>query len=258
MKKNLFGGLAFFLLSMAGIQSCDNVEYAKEVMCTDIFSSVMVYVEDLDGNGFVLDSVRSVWGDKELIATSLDTSLYARFPKDEAFPYPVVNDNWQKEFRGKTETVIFTGYKNGNEVVSGEVKVTADECHISSPESSKVFTATYSGQVMCTEEFISLIIYVKDKSGNPFLLDSICSTWGDSILIAGRVDESYMEFYQTGEGRYPIVDDTSFSYFIDKIETIEFKGFKNDKQVVSGQMKVTADRCHIRSVEEAPTFIVSE
>jgi len=264
MKKSIFlCGCIFVAFTFLGLQACadTNVKLNPEddgVICTYDFRTVHAYVADADGNGILLDSVRTTWGKEELIAKAIDASVYDNFPENEPYPYPVVDDAWQKDFKSKEEVVVFTGYKDGMEVVTGELKITADECHVSTMESDKVLIGEVPSQVACTEVFMILMAYVKDKDGEPYLLDSISSTWNDKILIAEKIDNSQADFYPASEGLYPVVDDGSRSYFIDKTETVEFRGFKNNKQVVSGQMKVSADICHIQSVEEIPTFVVSE
>lgn len=256
MKLNLLSFMLPCLLVMMSTQSCDDVKLnnEKEVLCTMDFRSVFVFVEDTEGNPFLLDSIRSAFDGEELIAQGIDPSVYSNFPPEEPFGYPVVDDTWQEFFKGRTEDVEFKGFRNGEEVVSGLVKVTADECHVSSPESDQVLVASYIEPVFCTEEFRTISVFVKDNSGNPYALDSITTTWNDEVLIAEKVSNEY----RVSEGVYFVIDDSLQKLFENKTDSVLFKGFKEQKEVVSGMVKVGADRCHVYSPEEMKTFVVSE
>ncbi len=256
MKLNLLSFMLPCLLFMMGAQGCDDVKLnnQKEVLCTMDFRSVFVFVEDTEGNPFFLDSIRSTFDGKELIAQGIDFSVYFDLSTETPFGYPVVDDSWQELFKGRTEEVEFKGFRNGEEVVSGLVKVTADECHVSSPESDQVLIASYIEPVACTEEFRTICVYVKDKSGNPYALDSLTTTWNNEVLVAEKVSNEYA----VKEGVYPVINDALQKLFENKTDSVLFKGFKDDKEVVSGMVKVGADRCHVYSPEEMRTLVVLE
>lgn len=260
MKLNLQTGLLSCLVLMMGFQACDNSNdnNGKEVFCTADFRSVVVFVEDEQGHPFLLDSISATFENEELTAMAIDSSHYAHYPEGTPYGYPVITDQWQEFFQNRTEVVNFKGYKNGKEVVSGDIKVTADECHVSSPESDQVLVAVYEYEneepVFCTEEFRTQFVFVKDKSQNPFVLDSVSTTWNDEVLFAEKVESEYA----IQHGAYPVIDDSVQKLFENKSDTVLFKGFVNNVEVVSGKVPVSADRCHINMPDEPATLIVSE
>lgn len=257
--KRLFSALLPCALVFMGIQGCsddNNGEIPdKEVICTMDFRSVFVYVEDQSGNPFLLDSICSIYGGEALIAQKVDPEVYANISVEDGYGYPVIDDSHQKIFKGLTDSVEFKGFLGGMEVVSGYVVVTADECHVSSPESDRVLVADFE-LIACTEEFRTNMVLVKDSEGNPYLLDSISSTFGDNVLIAEKISPE--SIFEGSEGYYPVVDDGSRALFVEEPGTVTFKGFKAGKEVVTGDVEVTADLCHIQMFETIPTFTVQE
>ncbi len=88
--------------------------------------------------------------------------------------------------------------------------------------------------VLCTEEFRTIAVKLKDHLGDPIALDS-------------------MKVFREQDGRditmNPLVDDFMLKELQDKKVTIWFKGFVGGKVVASAKFVVSADCCHVILVE---------
>ena len=96
--------------------------------------------------------------------------------------------------------------------------------------------------VICTEQFVSLRVTVKDKNGIPITLDRF-----EVINMENNVDIAL--HYNTGSiyiprcGQYPLASDGDVAYN-ENLHLI-FKGYLDDQTVVEINYIVSADCCHI-------------
>ena len=98
-------------------------ECARDIICTEIFASVMVTVKDTNGNPVVLDeyyTIREKTGEK--------ISRPGSIPENGM--YVVVDDNFIGELKKSYEGFRFIGKKNGVEVVNEIYEVQGDCCHV--------------------------------------------------------------------------------------------------------------------------------
>lgn len=112
----------FLPISLALLaSSCQN----KKVICTEELRSITVRVVDSSQVPVHLDSTITRAASGNIIMKHSRTS--------GAFApvlYVVVDDSYQKQLAGRTETLRFYGYKDGNKVVDTPFTVSSDNCHI--------------------------------------------------------------------------------------------------------------------------------
>jgi hypothetical protein len=109
-------------------------------------------------------------------------------------------------------------------------------------------------QSVCTEEFRTILILVKDQNQNAVALDSfqtINTANGEDVTVT--VSSSALDMARQF-GQYPLLNDLS----IDVNEEIEvqFKGFINNQEVINGLYKVSSDCCHINLVSGNVEFML--
>lgn len=122
-----------FILSVAATalllqaHSCHKDDYAHvcsgDIICTEIFSAVMVQVKDNASNPVQLDEYYT-------IRLKNDERISGPGSTPENGSYVVVDDNIISTLMDKTEGFQFVGIKNGVEVVNEIYQVTGDCCHV--------------------------------------------------------------------------------------------------------------------------------
>ncbi|WP_435622917.1 hypothetical protein [Flagellimonas sp.] len=96
---------------------------------------------------------------------------------------------------------------------------------------------------VCTAIFIRINVSVTDMNQNPVALDSFTVTdlgSGNDMTIALSAQE-LAEAQQTG--LYPLTQDGVLD--LNEARRIQFRGFVNDEEVVSGDYTVSTDCCHV-------------
>jgi hypothetical protein len=94
----------------------------NDVMCTMIFASVMVQVQNSTGDPIILDelyTIRKKTGEK----LSMNQSMAGG-------GYNVLDDSYTKNLVNTSEAFVFIGMKNGIKVVDEPYTISADCCHI--------------------------------------------------------------------------------------------------------------------------------
>ena len=98
---------------------------------------------------------------------------------------------------------------------------------------------------MCTEEFRTLTIEIKDSQGNPVALDAfrVINTMDGREL---SLEIAQTEFqYLREQGTYPIFSDLFSREYKQREIPINFKGYINETEVVNSNYQVGADCCHV-------------
>ncbi len=96
---------------------------------------------------------------------------------------------------------------------------------------------------ICTTEFVTITVFVKDQDQQPVALDSfkvINIENGTDMTIS--LSQSELEMSQQS-GQYPLVNDGSLE--ANEKRQIQFKGFINNQEVISSSYTVSDDCCHI-------------
>ncbi len=97
----------------------------------------------------------------------------------------------------------------------------------------------------CTEQFVTLMVNVRDASGVVISLDAfevVITETGENITREVS-DQEFEDFRQNGT--YPLFGDELVERYRNKTEVIHFRGFIEDKEVVNSSYKVGADCCHV-------------
>lgn len=117
------------LLSLAAIFSVSSFKCTKgdslhceAVLCTQVFASVMVHVDDLSASPIALDvyTVRNSTGEKLTFGQFSSTSG----------TYNIMDDSYRAKLAGRTETFTFVGMKGSTKVFSQSYTIKADCCHV--------------------------------------------------------------------------------------------------------------------------------
>ncbi len=112
------------MLGAAKCQSGEQVQKSCEgVMCTMMFASVMIQVQDASGAAASLDSAT-------VSSEKLGISMPAK-PGLSGGSYTIVDDSQVRQLAQRSGTVTFRGYRNGREAVREDFVVKADCCHVS-------------------------------------------------------------------------------------------------------------------------------
>ena len=112
-------------------------------------------------------------------------------------------------------------------------------------------------EAICTLNFVTITVSVKDASGEPVLLDNyevIDHETGEN-LAADFNGEEYK--YLKEQGVYPILSDGNRVQYQNSTATLTFKGTIHNEKVIDETYEVAADCCHV-SLITGNTVIVLE
>tara|TARA_R110002049_G_scaffold117658_1_gene271237 strand:+ start:666 stop:1094 length:429 start_codon:yes stop_codon:yes gene_type:complete len=110
---------------------------------------------------------------------------------------------------------------------------------------------------ICTEEYRTITISVKDKDGVAMALDNfmvVDLSNGDDITL----DASSSEYeWMTENGIYPLFSDKYVSKYRNKKLEINFQGYVGDKLLVDSDYTVGADCCHVTLIEGETNIVIA-
>ncbi|RAJ11294.1 hypothetical protein [Arenibacter echinorum] len=110
---------------------------------------------------------------------------------------------------------------------------------------------------ICTEEYRTITISVKDKDGVAVALDSFKVddlTNGENITL----DASSSEYgWMTKNGTYPLFSDKYVAKYRNKKLEINFRGYVDDKLLVDSNYTVGADCCHVTLIEGETDIVIT-
>ena len=110
--------------------------------------------------------------------------------------------------------------------------------------------------IACTEEFITILVYIKDDLDNPVALDSIKVTISENGNdITREVNDLEWQMFRQN-GTYPLFGDEYAKDYQNMELEINFKGFINDLEVVSANFIVGADCCHVILISGNTNLII--
>ena len=100
----------------------------------------------------------------------------------------------------------------------------------------------------CTENFLTLTVFIKDTNDNPVSLDRFEVLIIDSgIDITRIVNESEFEIMKEN-GTYPLFGDEYQQSYANTEIQINFKGIINNQVIVNENFTVGADCCHVNLI----------
>jgi len=103
--------------------------------------------------------------------------------------------------------------------------------------------------VICTREYRTITINIKDKDGVAVALD-----YFKVIVLSNGVDitlePSSSEYdYMANNGTYPLFSDKYVAKYSNRELEINFKGYVDDELLVDSDYVVGADCCHVLLIE---------
>lgn len=100
-------------------------------------------------------------------------------------------------------------------------------------------------KVACTEQFVTLIVTVKDSSGVLIPLDTfeVIDKESSENLTIALSDSGFQMARQSGQ--YPLYNDSFVSGNQNTKRTLVFSGFINDEKVVISEYVIDTDCCHV-------------
>ena len=108
-----------------------------------------------------------------------------------------------------------------------------------------------ASDLICTEEYRSILLTLEDSSGSPVILDAYTVTDEESGTI---VDFSTLDFF--GEGAYVIAEDSQFESVDMDGTSFIFEGFINEESVVTASFLIGHDCCHIVKINGPDSLVV--
>lgn len=110
--------------------------------------------------------------------------------------------------------------------------------------------------IVCTLDFRSIVVSLRDTDANPIALDSFqvfIKNSNEDITIETSADE--MNGFRE-QGIYPIFNDSFRARYQNREETIIFNGMIDGQQVISREFIVGADCCHVGLIEGELSIIL--
>ncbi|MBE9466403.1 hypothetical protein ACFP1I_24430 [Dyadobacter subterraneus] len=114
---------------------------------------------------------------------------------------------------------------------------------------------TCYGDEVCTEQYVSLIIDLKDQYKDPIVLDEYYST----ILETGEkinLQDVGLDSLRRKSGRYPIWEDKLMSLTGRCAKQIEFTGLREGREIVKKTFLIGHDCCHVKITLGDPNVII--
>lgn len=96
---------------------------------------------------------------------------------------------------------------------------------------------------ICTLNFVTITVSIKDTSDNAVVLDSFEVL--DTATGENLAKDISAEEYHNDQGIYPLISDAHRIQYQNKTTTLTFKGYINDELVVNQEFEVKADCCHV-------------
>lgn len=103
-------------------------------------------------------------------------------------------------------------------------------------------------EAICTLNFVTITVSVKDASGEPVSLDNyeiIDNETGENLAADFNGDEYQ---YLKEQGFYPILSDANRIQYQNSTATLTFKGVIDNKEVINETYEVAADCCHVNLI----------
>ena len=100
-------------------------------------------------------------------------------------------------------------------------------------------------EVACTEQFVTLIVTVKDDSGVLIPLDrfEVIDQKTSEDLTANITFEEFQMAQQSGQ--YPLYNDSFVAGNQNTKRSLVFRGFINDEKVAEAEYVIDTDCCHV-------------
>ena len=119
----------FVLCLLLFFQSCSEKERKCDVACTEEYRTITVSIKDSESKPVALDyyEVVDLENGRDLTLQPSDNEFQNM---RETGAYPLFSDKYVQEYFQQQLEIKFTGYINGEEVVSEDYIVGANCCHV--------------------------------------------------------------------------------------------------------------------------------
>lgn len=110
---------------------------------------------------------------------------------------------------------------------------------------------------VCTEEFRTITVSVKDMNGTAVALDSfkvVLSNGDDVTLDTSGSDYDWM----IKNGTYPLFSDKYVAKYRNKELEINFQGYVDDRLLVDSDYVVGVDCCHVTLLEGETDIVIAD
>ncbi|WP_299798968.1 hypothetical protein [uncultured Maribacter sp.] len=103
-------------------------------------------------------------------------------------------------------------------------------------------------EAICTLNFVTITVSVKDALGEPVVLDSyeVIDNATREDLAADFNGDEYQ--YLKEQGFYPILSDANRVQYQNTTATLTFKGIIDNEEVINETYEVAADCCHVNLI----------
>lgn len=110
---------------------------------------------------------------------------------------------------------------------------------------------------ICTEEFRTITVSVKDGNGAAVTLDyfKVVLSNGDDVTL-GIPDSDYDRMIKNGA--YPLFSDTYVTKYRNSELEINFQGFAGDRLLVDSDYVVGVDCCHVMLIEGETDIVITD
>mgnify|MGYP001098310048 CR=1 FL=1 len=100
--------------------------------------------------------------------------------------------------------------------------------------------------VACTEQFVTITVFIIDQGQNPVVLDrfEVINLRNQSNITIPLSSSGFLLVQQNG--LYPLVNDSGIDG--NQRQNLQFKGFINGIEVINENYTVEADCCHVNLV----------
>ncbi len=124
-------------------------------------------------------------------------------------------------------------------------------------ENDDATTGINCNEVACTEEFVTLLVSIKDNSGVVISLDRFEVINKDTQQdVTIPLSDSGFKFARDN-GQYPLYNDTYVSENQNTQTSIIFRGFIENNIVAEAEYVINIDCCHISLASGNPEIIIN-
>jgi len=108
-------------------------------------------------------------------------------------------------------------------------------------------------ELICTEEYRSILISIQDSEGNPFVLDEYRVTNTRSMTFVSFTFPNDL----ITEGSYVIAEDQHFDEVRKSGTNFLFEGFLDDQKVIEENYSIGHDCCHVIKVSGPDVIVIN-
>ncbi|WP_010135265.1 hypothetical protein [Ochrovirga pacifica] len=232
--------IILFVLLGCNLEDETRTENCDQTACTLEYRTISIGVKDTNNTPVALDSLQVVdLGTGKVVLTSQKYEF-------EGYRYPIFHDGFVATYKNQQVNLESRGYVNGQQVLTESYTVDVDCCHVSLVSGTTEVVLSENNypeecaQVLCTQEFRSIPITIKDAQGEMISLDKlevINAKNNQLIKTVTTVDDLFKG--------YVIFDDSFVSTYANSELSIVCRGYKNNLKIVEETYTVLVDCCHV-------------